>query len=162
MRLAILLTLSLMICPTLLRSQTLPEDVAVIDSGYNNLDDLFAMFSGQVVYINFWASWCKPCLEEMPHSNQLYEALRGKPITILFLAVNDREDPWRSRISTLPVKGTHVLLNTDLSRQVRQRFGIGAIPHYAILNKEGDIEYVSTLPPSYPNTEQDLLKLLEP
>lgn len=162
MRFAILLTLSMLICPVLLRSQALPEDVVVIDSGFNNLDKLFSMFRGQVVYIDFWASWCKPCLEEMPYSKQLYEAIKGLPITMLFLAVNDREEPWRSKISTQHIKGTHVLLNAEMSRQVLQRFGIGAIPHYAILNKEGGVAYVSTLPPSYPNTAQDLIQLIEP
>lgn len=162
MRKMLLIVIAIWIAPQMIYPQEISEDIVIIDTSFADIDELFARFSGQVVYIDFWASWCKPCLEEMPSSNTLYETVKGRGITILFLAVNDREEAWRKMIQTLEIKGTHVLLTADMSRQVRQRFGLGAIPHYAILNKEGGIEYVSTLPPSYPNTANDLLQLLEP
>ena len=46
---------------------------------------------GQVVLVNFWATWCAPCRQEMPHLNRLYEKYRGSGFVLL--GVNVDEDP---------------------------------------------------------------------
>ena len=46
---------------------------------------------GQVVMVNFWATWCGPCREEMPHLNRLYDKYRSSGFTVL--AVNIDENP---------------------------------------------------------------------
>jgi len=46
---------------------------------------------GKAVLLNFWATWCKPCEEEMPAMERLYQALRGEPFELLAVSVD--EDP---------------------------------------------------------------------
>lgn len=58
-----------------------------------------ADYRGEVVVLNFWASWCGPCRDEQPELNEAYEALEGLPVR--FLGVNFRED-------TLPNARAHV------------------------------------------------------
>lgn len=48
---------------------------------------------GQVVLVNFWATWCKPCEEEMPSMQRLYQAFEGRPFQLLAVSVDDATAP---------------------------------------------------------------------
>ncbi len=50
---------------------------------------------GQVVLVNFWATWCKPCEDEMPAMERLYQALRDRGFELLAVSVDDSDEPVR-------------------------------------------------------------------
>ena len=133
----------------------------IITEEYQNLDSLLITFKGKVVYIDFWASWCRPCLEEMPYSRKLQEEFAGKDVIFLFLAYRDKAPAWKAKMEQLQVPGYHFLLSPKLNAEARQKFGITAIPHFAMIRKNGKIAYVQALPPSFDETAKDLRKLLE-
>lgn len=58
---------------------------------------------GKVVLVNFWASWCPPCLKEMPSMNRLAERLAGKPFVILGVNAGDNADTIRAFLKKIPV-----------------------------------------------------------
>src|SRR5262245_57836299 len=49
-------------------------------------DILFSQFKGKVIFLNFWATWCGPCLQEMPAIERMYQKLKGKDIVVLVVA----------------------------------------------------------------------------
>ncbi|MDO8426040.1 MAG: redoxin domain-containing protein, partial [Deltaproteobacteria bacterium] len=49
-------------------------------------------YRGKVVFLNFWATWCKPCEEEMPSMEALYQGLKGQPFEIIAVSV-DKDGP---------------------------------------------------------------------
>ncbi len=55
-----------------------------LDGAMVNLDD----FRGKVVFLNFWATWCKPCEEEMPSMQHLYESLKGQEFEMLAVSID--------------------------------------------------------------------------
>ncbi len=63
-------------------------DWSLIQHGGENTT--FGEFKGEVVLVNFWATWCPPCIEEMPSLNDLYQAY-GDKVTFLFIA-RDKEN----------------------------------------------------------------------
>jgi len=73
-----------------------------------------ADYRGKVVVLNFWATWCEPCREEMPSMQRLQDKLAGKPFAIL--AVDFGEGPPRIRefLAKVPVRFT-ILLDRNLS-----------------------------------------------
>ena len=48
-------------------------------------------FRGKIVFLNFWASWCEPCREEMPEMEKLYQEFKAKNFVVVAIAVKDRK-----------------------------------------------------------------------
>lgn len=70
------------------------ENLAISLKGYNGTPDAnLADFRGEVVFLNFWGSWCPPCVAEMPGIQELYE-LRGDEIKIVLVTMNDRPEKF--------------------------------------------------------------------
>jgi len=98
-----------------------------------------ADFKGQVVLINFWATWCPPCREEMPSIWNLFNEFRGKPFRVL--AVNMSET--RVEVNTfLPeaMKRDFVVL-MDRDGGSIQGWNIPAFPTTFIVDKHGRLRY---------------------
>ncbi len=94
--------------------------------------------AGQVVLVNFWASWCSPCLEEMPGLARLAERLRGRPFAIV--GVNVEEPALRARhIATLLHLDFTNLADTDGS--VFRRWGASVLPASYLLDTQGRVRY---------------------
>ncbi len=121
-------------------------------------------YRNQVVLVNFWASWCAPCIIEMPGMQRLKEKLAGRPFTIL--AVNVRETPaaiWKF----------HKLVRVDfpllLDREGRaaEDWGIDVYPSSFLVDPEGRIRYTAYGPRQWDAPEiiksiEELFRTSEP
>jgi peroxiredoxin len=94
---------------------------------------------GQVVLLNFWATWCGPCREEMPHLNRLYEKYRSSGF--LLLGVNVDEDA-RNAAGTSSKMGLQfpVLLDTD--KKVSRLYELSTMPSTVLIDRDGRVRYV--------------------
>lgn len=94
---------------------------------------------GQVVLVNFWATWCGPCRQEMPHLNRLYDKYRGSGFTLL--AVNIDDDP-RTAVATAAKMGLRfpVLLDTD--KTVSKRYDLGSMPATVLIDRDGKVRFL--------------------
>jgi thiol-disulfide isomerase/thioredoxin len=97
-------------------------------------------YRGQVVLLNFWASWCPPCLIEMPSMQRLKQALADMPFSIL--AVNAKESKgkaWRFQ-RMLDVDFTVLL---DTTGQAGEDWNIAVYPTSYLIDPSGHIRYVA-------------------
>lgn len=114
----------------------------------HNLND----YTGKVVLVNFWATWCKPCLEEMPEFEQLKKSLEGRNIEIIPLSLDYKGADEviafynRTNITGLPV------YNDDKGSAFKS-FGLKALPTTIIINKKGE-EVVRVLGSAKWNTQE--------
>jgi peroxiredoxin len=94
-----------------------------------------ASLRGKVVVVDFWATWCPPCREELPHLEKLSKELAAKDI--LFVGVNDEE----SGVARSFVKkhGLEIPVLMDNKREVKRRYGIRAIPSLFVIDRDGVI-----------------------
>jgi len=124
--------------------QTLNTPGANIVTSFANIDSdvlksIIEPYQGKVIYMDFWAPWCSPCMREMEYSKQNQEYFKNEDVIFLFLASNCNEDSWKATIANEGLTGEHLLLKGNQYSELREFFGIGGIPHYAIIDKEGNI-----------------------
>jgi peroxiredoxin len=90
---------------------------------------------GAVVFVNFWATWCAPCIEEMPSIQKLYEKTKDNPefrlLTVLF-----RDDPKNAYLFMTEKKYTFPLL-IDPDGSVARSYGLTGVPETYIIDKKG-------------------------
>jgi thiol-disulfide isomerase/thioredoxin len=130
-----------------------------ISNKTNSIADIFKKHKGKVIYVDFWASWCIPCRAEMPNAAILKEKLKGKNIVFLYLGYNDKETAWLKARKQLDIQGEHCLLNDKMIKEADEIFGINGIPHYAIIDKNGNIVNIRADRPS--DTYNELLNLVK-
>ena len=106
---------------------------------YASLNTIFSKYKGKVIYVDFWASWCVPCRSEMPHSSALKKQLNNKDVVFLYLGYRDTEKAWLKAREDLEIEGEHYLLDNILIKEAEEAFNINGIPHYAIIDKTGNI-----------------------
>jgi thiol-disulfide isomerase/thioredoxin len=118
-----------------------------------------ADLEGKVVFINFWATWCPPCVAEMPSLNALYEKLKDDP-GIVFLFINE-DDDYSKAAAYLKAKGFSLPL-VRRQGQVPKEIFSGTLPTTVVLNKKGQIVLTEEGLANYNTTEfVNQLKALE-
>lgn len=96
-------------------------------------------YSGQVLLINFWASWCGPCREEMPLLDQLSQ--RYGPLGFTMLGINVEED---SSLADRFLQGTPVdfPILYDRENAVSKLYDVIAMPTTVLVDRQGNIRFV--------------------
>jgi len=113
---------------------------------------------GEVVMINFWASWCGPCRQEMPLLDQLYTEYQPMGFTIL--GVNVEEDPTQAKalLEEIPVSFPVLF---DTRSQVSKLYDVVAMPSTVLLDRDGNVRYLHHgYKPGYENTYQEQVRAL--
>jgi len=100
-----------------------------------------AAWDGRVVLVNFWATWCPPCREEMPMFADLYSEYREQGLTIVGVAL-DQRDKVRTFVDRMEL-GYPILVGSPASN-VSRRYGnaVGALPYSALIDRQGRIRFV--------------------
>jgi peroxiredoxin len=94
---------------------------------------------GKVVMINFWATWCGPCREEMPQLKRLHDKYQAAGFTLL--GVNVDEDPRQaSALAQKLALGFPVLFDAD--KQVSKTYDLSAMPSTVLIDRDGKVRFV--------------------
>jgi thiol-disulfide isomerase/thioredoxin len=93
---------------------------------------------GRVVVLNFWATWCDPCKEEMPTLQRLRDRLSGRPLEVL--TVNYGE--FRDKIATyVERQGITLPVLLDTQKDAAKGWGVGGLPMTFVIDARGRIRY---------------------
>ncbi len=95
-------------------------------------------YKGKVVLVNFWASWCPPCIYEMPELTRLKKQLVDQPFEIIALNVGEKKYRVRKFVKLINFN-LPVLLDT--SQDTFNAWGIKTLPTSFLIDAEGDIRY---------------------
>ena len=95
-------------------------------------------YRGQVVLVNFWATWCAPCREEMPSIEQLRVALKDRPFAVLAVNVGESARVAGGFADRMPL-GFPLLLDRDAT--VTKAWGARVLPASYVIGTDGSLRY---------------------
>ncbi len=96
-------------------------------------------YRGKVVLVHFWATWCPPCVEELPQLEKLYRTLRGKDFEVL--AVNVDDDAERSVTPFLAKNTVSFPVLFDPGGALARKYGTIKFPETYVLDRGGKVRY---------------------
>lgn len=149
---------------SLLSNPKYSEGIQIRDySSDENLELLRSIINknpGKVLYIDFWAPWCRPCMDEMPKSKLLQKKYDNKNIAFIYLGFKCSEESWKMTISQLKLTGIHYRLTDQQCDDYSKIFDFSGIPFYIIINKEGLVIDKNAPRPSDQSKLNDILNKL--
>ena len=91
-------------------------------------------FAGKVIILNFWATRCPPCLEEMPSLNALYNAYKDKELVVIAISTDRNNDEVKEAVQA---NGLEFAVLYDNNHEAKSKYNVFALPTSFIINKEG-------------------------
>jgi thiol-disulfide isomerase/thioredoxin len=125
----------------------MPSGAKLFKSHYINaqelLDKIKSRNRGNAIFIDFWATWCSPCLEEMPDNKILYIETKNLPVKFIYICTDYRTtlEDWITKISVLKQPGIHIFVDDEIVIKMWKIFSVGGgFPSYIFIDKNGQFK----------------------
>jgi peroxiredoxin len=122
--------------PELARAQMAPPFMVTTTDGQKiSMDNL----QGKVVLIDFWATWCEPCREALPHIREVARKFQGQPLVILSVSLDSDEQKWKEFVVKNEMTWPQYR-DGGFDGSVAKLFGVKAIPHTFTIDADGVLQ----------------------
>ncbi len=113
---------------------------------------------GKVVYLDFWASWCGPCISELPAAKKVEDHFAGRDVVFLKVSIDEDETAWKNALEKRKIEGINTRLDGGWKAPVAKQYGVQGVPSYFLLDKKG--KFITETTPR-PSETEELIGLLE-
>ena len=123
--------------------QNEPEYIPIYDFSLSLLNDTtnkeikLSDFKGSVVLLNFWATWCGPCIVEIPEFNELYKKYKDQGFEILGVSVSDTKQQLEKFQKKFDVHYKILYSNPEVINEVNMNYGVNSVPLSYLINRDG-------------------------
>ena len=115
------------------------SDFTMRDVNGNMLSVLQEVKKNKITVIDFWASWCGPCIHEMPEVIKMYNQYKSQGLGIIGVSLDSNEKAWKNAITSLSLPWTHISELNGWNNSMVSAYGIRSIPFTMIVDNEGKI-----------------------
>jgi len=96
-------------------------------------------FKGRILLINFWATWCKPCIKEFPYENKLVERYDDQELSVVNICMYSDKKTWKKYIQKYQLKSINLFAENSWTSKIEKDFGIRGIPHSVLVDENGKV-----------------------
>lgn len=114
--------------------------------GTTSLEDL----KGKITYIDIWATWCGPCIREIPYLKEIEKDYQDLQVVSISVDVEKDYDKWRQFIESEDLKGIQLMSDSNWRSEFIRNFDVNGIPRFILLDAEGHIITAVAPRPSEP------------
>lgn len=98
-------------------------------------------YKGKVLLLDFWATWCMPCVMELPNVEDVYKTYHDQGFEIVSISLDRDEQTLRKFVKERELKWTHIYDNAmPEGKSIASQYGVASIPTMILIGKEGKIE----------------------
>jgi thiol-disulfide isomerase/thioredoxin len=112
-----------------------PFSITTMDGKQISLDSL----AGKVVLIDFWATWCGPCREALPHIRDIAHRFQEQPLVVISISLDKDEEKWKDFVAKNQMTWLQYR-DGSFSGQIAKSFGVNAIPATFTIDADGVLE----------------------
>jgi len=105
-------------------------------------------YAGKVIYLDIYATWCVPCLNEIKFAPALHQKFKGRDVVFVNLCLQSTAKNWKSLVKEKNIKGENYFLDDDESKLLMGNFNIGGFPTYILIDSKGTIKTANAARPS--------------
>lgn len=116
-----------------------PAPACALTSLPGNQPANLEQYRGQVVYVDFWASWCGPCAKSFPFMNTMHEQFKDKGLQIVGVNLDENLDDAKTFLAKYPASFT---VMADASKQCAKDFQVKAMPSSYIIDRNGKVHHI--------------------
>lgn len=110
-----------------------------LDGKKTTFEALRKSFKGKVIYVDFWASWCAPCIDMISKNKNLHEKYKNEKVVFVYLALNDEKDKWLESVKKYDLNTNSYFITNPKSSTFIDKHNIVAIPRFMIYDKNGQL-----------------------
>ena len=110
-----------------------------IDGHSVQLSDL----KGKVVCIDFWATWCRPCIKSMTYSQRMINQYKGKDVVFLYVSMDENPSTWEAYVKAQGLNGQHVNASSGKGylSDIAKLYKVKQLPTYVVVDKAGKVAF---------------------
>ena len=120
---------------------------------YKGGNTALADLKGKYVYVDVWATWCGPCIAEIPSLKKVEHEYEGSNIEFVSISIDEKPDytTWRGMVAEKELGGSQLMADNAWKSQFVTDYAIEGIPHFVLIDPEGNIVNASAHRPSNPD-----------
>lgn len=139
----------------ILRNAKSIYDISILNR--KGIKTSFSTFKGDLILIDFWASWCGPCIENVPYLKQTMAEIKNKYFKVVSVSLDENKDIWAKSIMKYGFPGVHLF---DSSSLLSTFLKVLWVPRYVLVNPDGSIADMEAPYPEDPKLKIEINDLL--
>ena len=129
-------------------------ELQTLDSNRIDFSQLLEHHQNKVIYIDFWASWCRPCIAAFTDAYTLREHYKNKEVSFVYLSIDDSKESWKRAAQKYDLTEDSFLIANRFTSKLFEQLNVKSIPRYMIYDKKGKLAIDKAPGPGKVGTKQ--------